>query len=37
MKTAKDSNEKAVRLRLFPFHLKDKAKAWLKFAPIGTY
>ena len=35
--TAKDLNDKAVRMRLFPFSLKDKTKAWLKSKPAGIY
>ena len=37
MITAKDLNENAVRLRLFPFSLRDRAKAWLKSEPAGMY
>ena len=27
----------AVRLRLFPFSLRDKARAWLNSMPLGTF
>ena len=26
----------AIRLRLFPFSLRDKVKSWLHFLPIGS-
>ena len=29
-------NDKSVKLRMFPFSLKDKAKAWLNSLPTGT-
>ena len=29
--------EEALRLRLFPFLLKDKAKIWLKTQPAGSF
>ncbi|MCS5023618.1 retrotransposon gag domain-containing protein, partial [Staphylococcus aureus] len=29
-------NDESVRLRMFPFSLKDKAKAWLNSLPTGT-
>ena len=35
--TAKDLSEDAIRLRLFPFSLRDKAKAWVKSEPVGIY
>ena len=27
----------ALKLRLFPFTLKDKARAWLKSQPLGSF
>jgi retrotransposon gag protein len=35
--TAKDLSMEAVRMRLFPSSLKDKAKSWLKSEPAGIY
>jgi retrotransposon gag protein len=35
--TTKDLSMEAVRMRLFPFSLKDKAKSWLKLEPTSIY
>ena len=35
--TAKDLSMEAVRMRLFPFSLKDKAKSWLKSVQASWY
>ena len=32
-----DVSNDALRLRLFPFTLKDKARAWLKSQPPGSF
>ena len=34
---AKDLSMEAVRMRLFPFNLKDNAKTWLKSEPASIY
>ena len=33
---ASGASDDAIRLRLFPFTLKDKAKAWLNSLPAGS-